>query len=387
MVGKPAERSSGPGSDSRPRALFVGSTDMELPLSNDLAKKWDAVSQELDVRVIGRAQGVQSTDPRFRLVAKAPPPLGSPAYYASLPAILARELRRFRPDVIIAHSPYDAFAALPVLKVARPSPKLLVEVHGDWRTSSRLYGSPVRRVAAGVTDRAAVFALRRSTGTRAVGEFTAALALEATGRPPLSVFPAYIDLESFTSEPVQPLPDRPSVAWIGVLQNYKNPRMLADAWRLVAAQTSAARLVVLGEGPLQPIVDELVRELPTRVSHIPRLASPEVAKLLDESTLLAMSSESEGLPRVAMEALARGRPIVATAAGGIPDIVKPGRNGLLVTRGNAQELADALVRVLEDPAFAERLSRGALEDAKLWHWPVERFSRALRQFVDSGLSA
>src|SRR5438034_319164 len=87
--------------DMRPRVLFVGSSEFDLPLAPGLAKKWDAVSQQVDVRVIGRAHTVRSADPRFRLIAQAPAPLRSPVYYARLPAVVADELRRFRPQVVI----------------------------------------------------------------------------------------------------------------------------------------------------------------------------------------------------------------------------------------------------------------------------------------------
>jgi glycosyltransferase involved in cell wall biosynthesis len=370
----------------RPRVLFVGSSEFDLPLAPGLAKKWDAVSQRLDVRVIGRAQTVRSADPRFRLIAQAPAPLRSPAYYAWLPAVVADELRRFRPQVVITKSPYEAFALLPVWKLARRRPKLLVDLHGDWRIAPRLYGSRLRRLFAGLTDRAAVLALNRADGTRTISRFTTSLAEAATGRSPLSVFPAYFDLESFTSEPVQPLPQQPAVAWIGTLQRTKNPGLLAEAWRRVVARTSAGRLVVVGQGPLHPIVDELARSLPTRVARIAQLTPPEVAKLLDESTLLAMSSESEGFPRVIMEAFARGRFVVATAVGGIPDLVEPGKNGVLVSPGDADALADALVRVLEDGALAERLAGGALETAETLRWTPERYASALRELVDAALS-
>lgn len=379
------ERSSRAATASRRRVLFVGSSAFDLPLSPGLAKKWDAVGHVFDVRVIGRAGTVESADPRFRLISQALPPIRGLGYYAWLPAVVRDELRRFRPDVIVTKSPFEAFALLPVWKLARPRPKLLVDLHGDWHTAPRLYGSSLRRLYAGLTDRAAVFALRRADGTRAISEYTASIAGEATGRDPLSVFPAYFDLESFTSRPPQSLPARPAVAWIGVLQNTKNPGVLADAWRRVAAETSAARLVVVGRGPLQPVVDRLVREFPTRVTTIPWLSSAEVARLLDESTLLAMSSESEGLPRVIMEAFARGRPVVATAVGGIPDLVEPERNGVLVDPGDADALADALLRVLEDRQLAERLSRGAIEAAEHLRWTPDRYANALRELVDTAV--
>jgi glycosyltransferase involved in cell wall biosynthesis len=369
------------GTDRR-RVLFVGSSGFDLPLTPALAKKWDAVSQELDVRVIGRAQTVRSADPRFRLVPQGPRRLRGLGYYAALPAIVGRELRGFTPEAIITKGPYEAFAVLPVWKLARHRPKLLVDLHGDWRTAPRLYGSSLRRLYSGLSDRAALYALRQADGTRAISEYTASLAGDATGRRPLAVFPAYFDLDTFTKQPPQPLPEQPAVAWIGVLQATKNPAVLADAWRLAAGRTRAARLVVVGEGPLQHILDALVRDVPARVTRIPRLTPPEVAKLLDHSTVLAMSSTSEGFPRVIMEAFARGRPVVATAVGGIRDLVETGRNGVLVEPGDAEGLAGALVRVLEDRELAERLSRGALEAAEHLRWTPDRYAKALRDFVD-----
>jgi len=374
-----------PGS-RRPRVLFVGSSDLDLPLPPPLAKKWDAVARELDVRVIGREHAIRAADPRFRRVPVAPRPLRGVSYWAGLPAVVADELRRFRPEAIITKSPYEAFALLPVWRLARPRPKLLVDLHGDWRTAPRLYGSRLRRLAARLTDRAALLALRRADGTRAISAYTASLAGNATGRRPIGVFPAYFDLESFTSEPPRPLPERPAVAWIGVLQRYKDPRVMADAWRRVAGRSTGSRLIVVGRGPLKPIVDELAREFPSRVSAIPELSPPEVAKLLDQSTLLAMSSASEGLGRVIMEAFSRGRPVVGTAVGGIPDLVTHGRNGLLVPARDPEALADALVRVLEDRELAERLARGAREDAEQLRWTPERYAEVLRRFVDSALT-
>jgi glycosyltransferase involved in cell wall biosynthesis len=167
---------------------------------------------------------------------------------------------------------------------------------------------------------------------------------------------------------------------------YKNPRLLADAWRLVAPRVPGARLVVVGRGRLQPIVDDLVREFPDRVEAITRLSPPEVAALLDDSIALALSSESEGLPRVIMEAFAHGRAVVATSVGGIPDIVEPDRNGFLVHRGDAPALADALVRILGDRELAERLGRGARETARDLAGTPDRYAASVRRLVEQVLA-
>src|SRR5207244_7148241 len=80
----------------KPRVLFVGRTRYSLPLAGPLARKWDALSERLDVRVLASGTG---SDPRFRLV--PPRSLDGPRFYAELPARVARELRAFDPDVVI----------------------------------------------------------------------------------------------------------------------------------------------------------------------------------------------------------------------------------------------------------------------------------------------
>jgi glycosyltransferase involved in cell wall biosynthesis len=375
---RPAHRRSAP----RPRVLFVGSNRLDLPLPPGLARKWDAVANELDIRVIGRARRVTGKDRRFRLI-HARPPFSAGSFYASLPLVATAEIRRFRPDVVITQSPYEAFACLPSL-ARRGSPRLIVELHGDWRTASRLYGSRLRRVFAGLADRAAAFAMRRADGVRALSPFTASLAEEATGRKPVATFTTYFDLESFTATPRQPLPADPAIAWIGVLERYKDPHTLAEAWRIAAPKVPEARLVVVGRGPRQPLVDQLVSEFPTRVRAVSWLEPPQVARLLDDSTLLALSSAegAEGVPRVIMEAFVRGRPVVATAVGGVPDIVEPGRNGFVVEPGNPEQFADALVRALTDRKLTEQLAAGAWEDGRGSQWSPESYAGAVRGMVD-----
>jgi glycosyltransferase involved in cell wall biosynthesis len=75
--------------------------------------------------------------------------------------------------------------------------------------------------------------------------------------------------------------------------------------------------------------------------------------------VLVLPSRSEGMGRVVVEAFCRGRPVIGTRVGGIPDLVHDGRNGLLVDPDDTQALADAIVHVLADPALASRLAARA----------------------------
>jgi glycosyltransferase involved in cell wall biosynthesis len=368
--------------------LFVGGTRYDLPLKSGLARKWDAVEGLIDLRVVGRTAEVQGVDRRFRLIGARRSVTG-PAFYAVLASVVAAETRRFHPQVVIAQSPFEAFACLVAWTRMRERPKLVVELHADWRTASRLYGSPMRQAIARAADRVALHAIRQADATRVLSQFTAKLAEDATGRQPAAVFTTYFDLESFVARMPQPLPAEPAVAWIGVLERYKDPSTLAAAWRIVASQMPEARLVVVGRGPLLAEVEALAREYPTRVQRVASLEPREVAGLLDASTVLAMSSArgSEGVPRVIMEAFARGRPVVATATGGIPDVVRPEQNGLIVEPEDPSQLAGALVRVLKNRSLAERLAAGALEDGRQGQRSPQAYAAAVRQLVDRVLDA
>ena len=85
---------------SRPRVLFVGRSRYRLPLDAQTARKWDALAAEMDVRVLGG--GSAADDGRFHLL-----PGRTPAFYLTLPLHVARELRSFKPDVVVAQSPSD----------------------------------------------------------------------------------------------------------------------------------------------------------------------------------------------------------------------------------------------------------------------------------------
>src|SRR5207253_319157 len=81
---------------------------------------------------------------------------------------------------------------------------------------------------------------------------------------PADEFPAFMDFDSFLQEPTKPLPERPQVLFVGVLERYKNVDGLADAWRLAAPRVPGAQLRLVGAGTLQPVVEQLLRDVPGR---------------------------------------------------------------------------------------------------------------------------
>ncbi len=330
------------------------------------------MSEQLDLRVLAAGTG---DDPRFHLV--SPKPLDGPLFYASLPVRIARELRSFDPDVILCESPYEAAAAELGRTLARSHAKVIVEIHGDWHVSTRLYGSRARSLLGPFGDWIGDAAVKRADAHRAVSQFTAALVRDLR-REPAGVFTAYTDLRAFDG-PAAAMPAEPRALFIGVLERYKNIEGLAAAWRLVAKRLPEAQLQLVGSGRDTQLAEELVAE---GVRWDARLEPDQVARALDSARVLLLASESEGLPRVVIEAFLRGRPVVATRAGGTPEIVVDGVSGLLVDRGDVGGFAAAVERVLTEPGLAERLGAAGRESVDRWLTTPADFADRVRALVD-----
>jgi glycosyltransferase involved in cell wall biosynthesis len=359
--------------------LFVSRGRIQLPLAPWLAQKWDALSDVFAVRALNAGTG--SGDARFHLL-----PEPSWIFFPTLPVEIARELRAHPADAIVASDPYIAAAALAGRTLARSRAKVIVELHGDPQTFTRLYGSRARRLVGGAADATARIALRRADATRAVSSFTGRLVEEARGRPPTRTFLAYSDLSAFADAPVVAVPTERRIVFVGALEAYKNVDGLAAAWRRVARELPDAVLVIVGRGSRHAVVESLVRELPRQVIHHPELSPVAVARELDEARALVLPSYPEGLGRVVLEAFARGRAVVGTDGGGIPDMVTDEREGLLVPPHDTDALVAALKRVLRDHELCVRLGAAARETYRSWHQTPEGFAGAYRELVDGVLA-
>jgi glycosyltransferase involved in cell wall biosynthesis len=347
------------------RALLVGRTRYPWPVPPE---KFDALRNELDVRVLGTsADGTAHHDSTFMLVPRRRV-LDGALFWLALPTRISRLLREFRPDAVVCQTAYEGAAALLARRIARVPARVVIEVHGDWRTATRLYGSPARRALSRLADAVAAGALRRADRVRTVSPFTASLVREL-GVEPAAEFPAYMDLEPFTRPPV-PLPPRPAALFVGVLEAYKNIDGLAEAWRRVEID---ADLRIVGKGSRESVVRRLGARWDRELTH------EQIAEALDEAWVLVLPSRSEGMGRVLVEAFLRGRAVVGSRAGSIPNLVEDGVSGLLVD--STAELADALTRVLSDRELAERLGRGARSAAAPWLQTPEEYAERMRALV------
>jgi teichuronic acid biosynthesis glycosyltransferase TuaC len=299
--------------------------------------------------------------------------VGIDAEYVSYPALpivsrpfngwlaaraIAPALARFKPDVVLSYWLYpDAYGAMLVARDA--GIPLVAGARGsDIRVRDRISKHLTRRVI-GAADQLLV-----------VSEDLGRLALSDYGADPARVHAIANGCDAATFH----LADRAAaraqlrldpatelVVYVGRLVAEKGLRELVGAMRDLVERRPGIELAMIGTGPLH---DELAAEAARQTSlriHLPGAQPPDaVARWMTASNVFALPSYSEGYPNVLVEALACGRPIVATPVGGIPEIVDAG-SGILVAPRDvdalARGLAQALDRTWNEIALSTRFSR------------------------------
>ena len=153
----------------------------------------------------------------------------------------------------------------------------------------------------------------------------------------------------------------PRLLAVGRLAFQKGFDLLLAALAALPADGAAPRLALAGDGPERAsLVREIARRgLAERVALLGERG--DIAGLMSAADLVVLPSRREGLPYVALEALALERPVVATAAGGIPELIVDRKTGWLAEPGSVRSLADALGRALAEPERGAELARRGRE--------------------------
>jgi len=266
----------------------------------------------------------------------------------------ARVVKRLAPDVIHAHDPHGVAMASLALSLGAGSAKggRAPALVASRRVDFHLKGNSFSRWKYHQVDCfiAASEAIRQMLVSDGIAEAQAVTVHEGidvehvTAAPPVDVHQAFF------------LPHgAPVVGNIAALVPHKGQRYLIEAAHLVVQQIPDARFVILGEGDLREHLEKQVKDHHLEKHVLLPGFRTDVLGCLKTFDLFVMSSVTEGLGTSLLDAMAASRPIVATTAGGIPEIVDDGVNGLLVPPRDHHALADAIVRALKDAELRRRM--------------------------------
>jgi glycosyltransferase involved in cell wall biosynthesis len=171
--------------------------------------------------------------------------------------------------------------------------------------------------------------------------------------------------------------DDVTILFAGRLEVRKGVLDLLDCMRIVAISIPKARLVIIGKGPLSSSITRKVAELELQKQVVIKgfVTSQELLATMLRSSMFVLPSHYEGLPTVALEAMACRLPVVATTARGNSDLIRSGVTGLLVPPRSPSALSHAVVRLLQHPELREKLAKNArrmMEESFTWDRVCDR---------------
>lgn len=240
---------------------------------------------------------------------------------------------RRRPDLIHAHYgfPDGVVGCLAAKRLGVPA---VVTLHGDDANIQMRMPVIGPLVASALSSAAAVICVSEAMRSSLAERFPA-LAEKAV------TVPNGYDARDISM--VSPRPPAEYLLFVGTLLPVKNPDMLLRAYARIASMTPLD-LAIAGEGPMAPALRRLASELGIthRVRFLGRLTHREVGEAMSRAHALVLPSSHEGMPIVVVEALASGTPVVASAVGGIPELVRDDGLGILVEPDSQTALEKAL---------------------------------------------
>jgi glycosyltransferase involved in cell wall biosynthesis len=156
-------------------------------------------------------------------------------------------------------------------------------------------------------------------------------------------------------------PDAFTVGWIGRMTGVKRTDDVLLAFRSLRERGVAARLCLVGDGPDRDHVERRAHELGVMRETLFLGYQEDVAPYYAAFDAFVLPSGNEGTPVTTIEALAAGRPVVATRVGGVPDVVRDGEDGFLVDPGDIEELAERLAMLAGDAGLRQRMGASGRE--------------------------
>lgn len=298
-----------------------------------------------------------------------------PYYVPRAASRLARIVREWKPDVLLVHTPNAAYVAA---AAALPAPAVWV-VHWYWEAEADSALKTFRRRVL------ARWAFARA-GRRGI---VVAPPLIADSSRYLRCSPDClrcvvngIDLARFPFV-TRDATDAPDICTVGSLVPLKRPELAIRAFAALRASFPRARLRVVGDGPLRPVLAALREEhgLGECVEFMG--VRQDVPGILARSHLYWHFSRSEGFGLAVAEAMATGLPVVGSDAPGTRDLVAHGETGFIVPQGDPAAVAESTAAILADPAAYRRMGRAARAVAE------ERFGldRMVRGYLEAAAAA
>ena len=328
--------------------LFIAPTTYQLPLTENLKKKFITLSEVCNVSVLAFANSktfLNETYGNFYLNKKIKNRLINYFRIIQISIFTTHKIiKKENIDIVCFQDPVSSFFSILFLKVRRAEVKIVVETHGDFIETLSLEKN---LVLPGLYKKLfyimAKYSIGKSNIIRAVSSSTEQQVLDIDSSKSVVRFPAWIDFKDFQNIEPKPLSkDKFNILFIGSVTDRKKPHMIIEAIQRI--NDKSYNLSIVGPAPNEKYFKELKdlidkSDLQNQVSLIGPVDRESVKDYYSTSNLMILPSISEGLARVIFESQVAMCPVLVTDAPGMSDIVIDGQTGYVFESNNLDSLS------------------------------------------------
>ena len=328
--------------------LFIAPTTYQLPLTENLKKKFITLSEVCNVSVLAFANSktfLNETYGNFYLNKKIKNRLINYFRIIQISIFTTHKIiKKENIDIVCFQDPVSSFFSILFLKVRRAEVKIVVETHGDFiETLSLEKNLVLPRLYKKLFYIMAKYSIGKSNIIRAVSSSTEQQVLDIDSSKSVVRFPAWIDFKDFQNIEPKPLSkDKFNILFIGSVTDRKKPHMIIEAIQRI--NDKSYHLSIIGPAPNEKYFKELKdlidkSDLQNQVSLIGPVDRESVKDYYSTSNLMILPSISEGLARVIFESQVAMCPVLVTDAPGMSDIVIDGQTGYVFESNNLDSLS------------------------------------------------
>ena len=328
--------------------LFIAPTTYQLPLTENLKKKFITLSEVCNVSVLAFANSktfLNETYGNFYLNKKIKNRLLN--YFRIIQISIFttyKIIKKENIDIVCFQDPVSSFFSILFLKARRTEVKIIVETHGDFiETLSLEKNLVLPRLYKKLFYIMGKYSIGKSNIIRAVSSSTEQQVLDIDSSKSVVRFPAWIDFKDFQNIEPKPLSkDKFNILFIGSVTDRKKPHMIIEAIQRI--NDKSYHLSIVGPAPNEKYFKELKdlidkSDLQNQVSLIGPVDRESVKDYYSTSNLMILPSISEGLARVIFESQVAMCPVLVTDAPGMSDIVIDGQTGYVFKSNNLDSLS------------------------------------------------
>ena len=371
--------------------LFIAPTTYQLPLTENLKKKFITLSEVCNVSVLAFANSktfLNETYGNFYLNKKIKNRLINYFRIIQISIFTTHKIiKKENIDIVCFQDPVSSFFSILFLKVRRAEVKIVVETHGDFiETLSLEKNLVLPRLYKKLFYIMAKYSIGKSNIIRAVSSSTEQQVLDIDSSKSVVRFPAWIDFKDFQNIEPKPLSkDKFNILFIGSVTDRKKPHMIIEAIQRI--NDKSYHLTIVGPAPNEKYFKELKdlidkSDLQNQVSLIGPVDRESVKDYYSTSNLMILPSISEGLARVIFESQVAMCPVLVTDAPGMSDIVIDGQTGYVFESNNLDSLSLKIEYIKNNYDEASLVAKNA-KGFILSNYSEDKFKFSFKKLFDT----